>query len=139
MLNQIVLMGRLTGAPDLRYTQSNTPVASFRIAVDRDYVAGQEKKTDFIDCVAWRSSAEFVNKHFTKGIMIIVTGRLQIREWIDHEQNKRTSAEVVAEHILFGESKKKEEQSPFPPGVTGRVDKSKFQELPETDGDLPFD
>lgn len=112
MLNQIVLMGRLVRDPELRYTQSQTPVASFRIAVDRDFPVrdSQERQTDFIDIVAWRQSAEFVSKYFSKGSMIIVVGRLQIREWTDREGNKRTSAEVQAERVMFGESKRSRDE-----------------------------
>ena len=98
MLNHITIMGRLTRDPELRYTQSQTPVASFTLAVDRDFGSrdGGEKQTDFIDCVAWRQTAEFVSKYFTKGRMAVVSGRLQIRDWTDREGGKRRSAEVVA-------------------------------------------
>ena len=108
MLNHIVIMGRLTRDPELRYTQSQTPVASFSLAVDRDFGGrdGGEKQTDFIDCVAWRSTAEFVSKYFTKGRMAVVSGRLQIRNWQDKEGNKRRSAEVVADNVYFGDSKR---------------------------------
>ena len=116
MLNQIVLMGRLTRDPELRYTQSQTPVATFRIAVDRDYSGrdGAERQTDFIDIVAWRQSAEFVSKYFNKGSMIIVVGRLQMRDWTDREGNKRTSAEVVADRVMFGESKRARDEGGYP-------------------------
>ena len=108
MLNHIVLMGRLTRDPELRYTQSQIPVASFTLAVDRDFGGrdGGEKQTDFIDIVAWRSTAEFVSKYFTKGSMAVVSGRLQIRAWTDKEGNKRRSAEVVADNVYFGSSKR---------------------------------
>ena len=108
MLNKIVLMGRLTRDPELRRTESGTPVASFSLAVDRDYGKkdGGEKETDFIDIVAWRSTAEFVSKYFTKGRMAVVSGRLQIRPWTDKDGNKRRSAEVVAESVYFGDSKR---------------------------------
>ena len=108
MLNQIVLMGRLTRDPEQRMTQQGTPVTSFSIAVDRDFSGrdGGEKKTDFIDIVAWRSTAEFVSKYFTKGQMAVVTGRLQIRDWTDRDGNKRRSAEVIADNVYFGESKR---------------------------------
>ena len=108
MLNHIVIMGRLTRDPELRYTQSQTPVASFSLAVDRDFGGrdGGEKQTDFIDCVAWRQTAEFVNKYFTKGSMAVVSGRLQIRDWTDKEGGKRRSAEVVADNVYFGDSKR---------------------------------
>ena len=110
MLNHIVLMGRLTRDPELRYTQSQVPVASFRLAVDRDFGGrdGSERQTDFIDIVAWRSTAEFVSKYFTKGSMAAVSGRLQIREWTDREGGKRTTAEVVADNVYFGESKRRD-------------------------------
>ena len=108
MLNHIVIMGRLTRDPELRYTQSQTPVVSFSVAVDRDFVGrdGGERQTDFIDCVAWRSTAEFVNKYFHKGSMAVVSGRLQIRDWQDRDGNKRRSAEVVADNVYFGESRR---------------------------------
>ena len=108
MLNHIVLMGRLTRDPELRYTQSQIPVASFSLAVDRDFGGrdGGERQTDFIDIVAWRSTAEFVSKYFTKGSMAVVSGRLQIRDWTDREGGKRRSAEVVADNVYFGDSKR---------------------------------
>ena len=107
MLNRIVLMGRLTRDPELRKTQSDTPVCSFSLAVDRDYKKdGEKKETDFIDIVAWRATAEFVSKFFTKGRMAVVEGRLQIRDWTDKEGNKRRSAEVVADNVYFGDSKR---------------------------------
>ena len=114
MLNHIVLMGRLTRDPELRRTGSGVAVASFTIAVDRDFAAqGAEKETDFVDIVAWRSTAEFVSKYFTKGRMAVVTGRLQIRNWTDKEGNKRRSAEVVADNIYFGDSKRDAAQGGF--------------------------
>ena len=107
MLNHIVLMGRLTRDPELRRTGSGVAVASFTLAVDRDYAAqGAEKETDFVDIVAWRNTAEFVSKYFTKGRMAVVSGRLQIRNWQDKEGNKRRSAEVVADNVYFGDSKR---------------------------------
>lgn len=107
MLNKVFIMGRLTRDPELRYTQSNTPVASFTLAVDRDYKGqNREKLTDFIDCVAWRSTGEFVSKHFTKGRAAVVEGRLQLRDWQDNNGNKRRSAEVVADNVYFGDSKR---------------------------------
>ena len=127
MLNHIVIMGRLTAAPELRYTQQNTPVASFTVAVDRDYQqGGSERQTDFIPCVAWRSTAEFVSKYFTKGSMAAVSGRLQLRDWTDKDGNKRRTAEVVADSIYFGESKKRDASPDVP-----------FEEIPD-DGELPF-
>ena len=107
MLNHIVLMGRLTRDPELRRTGSGVAVASFTLAVDRDYAAqGAEKETDFVDIVAWRNTAEFVSKYFAKGRMAVVSGRLQIRNWQDKEGNKRRSAEVVADNVYFGDSKR---------------------------------
>lgn len=108
MLNHITLMGRLTRDPELRYTSSGTPVASFSLAVDRDFASreGGERQTDFIDIVAWRQTGEFVSKYFTKGSMAVVSGRLQIRDWQDKDGNRRRSAEVVADNIYFGESKR---------------------------------
>ena len=108
MLNHIVIMGRLTRDPELRRTGSGIAVASFTVAVDRDFGGrdGGERETDFIDCVAWRQTGEFVSKYFTKGSMIVVSGRLQIRSWNDKEGNKRRSAEVVADNVYFGESKR---------------------------------
>ena len=107
MLNHITIMGRLVRDPELRRTGSGTAVASFTVAVDRDFAAqGQQKETDFIDCVAWRQTGEFVSKYFTKGRMIVVSGRLQIRSWTDKDGNKRKSAEVVADNCYFGDSKR---------------------------------
>ena len=108
MLNHIVIMGRLTRDPELRRTGSGVAVASFTVAVDRDFGNREsgEKETDFIDCVAWRQSGEFVSKYFTKGSMIVVSGRLQIRSWNDKDGNKRRTAEVVADNVYFGESKR---------------------------------
>ena len=108
MLNHITIMGRLTRDPELRRTGSGIAVASFTVAVDRDFGGrdGGERETDFIDCVAWRNTGEFVSKYFTKGSMIVVSGRLQIRNWNDKDGNKRRSAEVVADNVYFGESKR---------------------------------
>ena len=108
MLNHIVIMGRLTREVELRRTGSGIAVASFSVAVDRDFGGrdGGEKETDFIDCVAWRQTGEFVSKYFTKGRMIVVSGRLQIRGWTDKDGNKRRTAEVVADNCYFGESKR---------------------------------
>ena len=108
MLNHIVIMGRLTRDPELRRTGSGIAVASFSVAVDRDFGGrdGGEKETDFIDCVAWRQTGEFVSKYFTKGRMIVVSGRLQIRSWTDKDGNKRRTAEVVADNVYFGDSKR---------------------------------
>ena len=107
MLNKIILMGRLTRDPELRRTQSGTAVASFTLAVDRDYKPQDgERETDFIDIVAWRSTAEFVSKYFTKGRMAVVEGRLQVRDWTDKDGNKRSSTEVLADSVYFGEKKR---------------------------------
>ena len=113
MLNHITIMGRLTRDPELRRTGSGIAVASFTVAVDRDFGGrdGGEKETDFIDCVAWRQTGEFVSKYFTKGRMIVVSGRLQIRSWTDKEGNKRRTAEVVADNCYFGDSKRDADNS----------------------------
>lgn len=112
MLNKIILMGRLTRDPELRRTGSGTAVTSFALAVDRDFKGqGGEKETDFIDVVAWRSTAEFVSKYFTKGRMAVVEGRLQIRDWKDKEGNNRRSAEVMADNVYFGGQQQGRRQS----------------------------
>lgn len=134
-LNHIIVMGRLTKDPEIRYTQSQTPVASFTLACDRDYQqGGSERQTDFIDCTAWRQTAEFVSKYFTRGSMAVVSGRLQIRDWTDREGNKRKSAEIVADNIYFGEAKRRDTDAP-----TADVSTTSFQELSDDDGELPFD
>ena len=143
MLNHIDLMGRLTRDPELRYTQSQTPVASFTVAVNRDYSGqGQEKQTDFIDCVAWRGTGEFVSKYFRQGSMIVVSGRLQLRDWQDRDGNKRRSAEVVADSVYFGESKREgqsQQASSAPaPAPQHSAQQQTFQDLPDDDGELPF-
>ena len=152
MLNKIVLMGRLTRDPELRRTGSGIAVASFSLAVDRDFGSSAnngEKETDFIDIVAWRHTAEFVSKYFTKGRMAVVAGRLQIRPWTDKEGNKRRSAEIVAESVYFGDSKRDgngqqsgRQQSP----QAGYQDASgydsayvsDFAQIEDDDSDLPF-
>ena len=138
MLNHIVLMGRLTRDPELRRTGTGIGVASFSIAVDRDFKSkdAKEKETDFIDCVAWRSTAEFVSKYFTKGRMAVVSGRLQIRQWTDKDGNKRRSAEVVAD---FGGSKP--ENSGFSaPQFSAPASQAILQDFPVIDDseELPF-
>lgn len=144
MLNHIVLMGRLTRDPELRRTGSGTAVATFSIAVDRDYAAqGAEKETDFIDIVAWRNTAEFVSKYFSKGRMAVVSGRLQIRNWNDKEGNKRRTAEVVADNVYFGEAKRdgaSAEQGYAPSGFSAPISSpaSDFAMLEGDDSDLPF-
>ena len=115
MLNHITIMGRLTRDPELRRTGSGIAVASFTVAVDRDFGSrdGGEKETDFIDCVAWRQTGEFVSKYFTKGRMIVVSGRLQIRSWTDKAGNKRRIAEVVADNCYFGDSKRSDNNAGY--------------------------
>ena len=150
MLNKIFLMGRLTRDPELRRTQSGTAVTSFSLAVDRDF-KGQngEKETDFIDVVAWRNTAEFVSKFFTKGLMAIVEGRLQIRDYTDRDGNKRRAAEVVADNVYFGDSKRDSADGGYAPAPAygapvGRGysapagGHSEFAEIGEEDGELPF-
>ena len=114
MLNRVIVMGRLTKDPELRRTQSGHAVSSFSIACDRDYSGDGGKETDFLDIVAWRSTAEFVSKYFTKGRMAVVSGRLQIRSWTDKDGNGRRSAEIVADSVYFGDSK--------PGGQSGSAD-----------------
>lgn len=153
MLNHIVLMGRLVRDPELRYTQSQTPVTSFRMAVDRDYQPrdGGERQTDFIDVVAWRATGEFVSKYFQKGSMAVVSGRLQMREWTDRDGNKRVSAEVVADNVYFGEAKRRDNSGdyrsespresytrPESSYAPQRAPASSFAELGDDDGELPF-
>ena len=148
MLNKIFIMGRLTRDPELRRTQSGTAVTSFSLAVDRDFKSQSgEKETDFIDVVAWRSTAEFVAKYFTKGRMAVVEGRLQIRDWKDKDGNNRRSAEVVADNIYFGDSKRDGAGSydavpaygaPMGGYSAPMGGSSAFAEIDEEDGDLPF-
>lgn len=128
MLNTVNIMGRLCATPELRKTQTGVSVASFTLAVDRDFKSGDEKQTDFIDIVAWRSTAEFVSKYFAKGRMAVVSGRLQIRDWQDTKGNKRRSAEVVADNVYFGDNKRDTDTAYTEPELT---------EL-EDDGVLPF-
>ena len=123
MLNKIFLMGRLTRDPELRRTGNGTAVASFTLAVDRDYKSQSgEKETDFIDVVDWRSSAEFVSRYFAKGRMAVVEGRLQIRDWTDKDGGKRRSAQVVADNVYFGDSKRTVSDSDTP--AAGRLQRS---------------
>ena len=153
MLNHITIMGRLTRDPELRRTGSGIAVASFTVAVDRDFGGrdGGERETDFIDCVAWRQTGEFVSKYFTKGSMIVVSGRLQIRSWTDKEGNKRRTAEVVADNVYFGESKRSEGGSAYnggngysapAPSFGGysapAAPASDFAMLEDDDAQLPF-
>ena len=134
MLNKIIVMGRLTADPILRYTQNQTPVASFTLACDRDL---GDKQTDFLDCVAWKKTAEFVNNYFRKGGMAVVAGRLQIRDWEDKQGNKRKTAEIVVDNVYFGESRQREEGRQKLPDVVIR-DKPAFVEMDDSDGELPF-
>ncbi len=157
MLNRIILMGRLARDPELRHTQSGTPVASFRLAVDRDFKdkTTGEKATDWIDVVAWRSTAEFVSRYFSKGRMAVVEGRLQMRDWTDRDGNKRVAAEVVAENVYFGDSKRDAEAGGYAPPPYGYAAPApqaapaapaysvpsggdQFADLSDDDGELPF-
>ena len=161
MLNRIIIMGRLARDPELRHTQTGTAVASFRVAVDRDFKdkTTGEKATDWIDVVAWRNTAEFVSRYLTKGRLVVVEGRLQIRDWNDKEGNKRTTAEVVADNVYFADSKRDVEggssygapsggygapggyappPAPADSGYAAPAGGDQFAELTEDDGDLPF-
>ena len=151
MLNKIIIMGRLVKDPELRRTQSGTAVTSFRIAVDRDFKSQDgSKQADFFDVVAWRATAEFVSKYFTKGRMAVVEGRLQSRDWTDKDGGKRVAIEIVADNIYFGDSKRdgageyggassygasSAGTRSAAPAASGPSD---FAELGEEDGDLPF-
>ena len=154
-MNKVILMGRLTRDVEMRQTPNGVSLARFSIAVNRRF-AGKDaqQQADFINCVAWRQTAEFVNKYFTKGSMAVVSGRLQIREWTDREGGKRTTAEVVADNVYFGESKRRDggdtsrpaapsASAPAHRGSYGGYDNvpqggSAFSELDDDDGDLPF-
>ena len=148
MLNKVIIMGRLVKDPELRRTQSGTAVTSFRIAVDRDFKSQDgSKQADFFDVVAWRSTAEFVSKYFTKGRMAVVEGRLQTRDWTDKDGGKRRSAEVVAENVYFGDSKRDGAgdygaapaySAPSRPAAAPMSGHSDFAEIGEEDGELPF-
>ena len=162
MLNHIVIMGRLARDPELRHTQTGTPVATFRLAVDRDFKDKNtgERATDWIDVVAWRGTGEFVSRYFTKGRLAVVEGRLQMREWTDKEGNRRTTAEVVADNVYFGDSRRDGDTGSYGDrgygaasygGQTGRPaapaapadygipsGADQFAELADDDGDLPF-
>ena len=151
MLNHITIMGRLTRDPVLRYTQSQTPVASFSLAVERDFgKEGREREVDFINCVAWRNTAEFVNRYFKQGSMAVVSGRLQIRRWQDQNGNNRDTAEVVVDNIYFGSSKRDDVSSNQGQSYTGSQATTynysapspdtgaAFEELSSDEDDLPF-
>lgn len=131
MLNKCFLLGRLTKDPEIRRTNGGTAVTSFTLAVDRDFKTNGEKETDFIDVVAWRNTAEFVSKYFSKGRMAIVEGRLQIRDWTDKNGNKRRTAEVVADNVYFGDSKRENKEEP-------EYKQADLAEISEEDGELPF-
>ena len=136
MLNRVVLMGRLTRDPEIRRTGSGTPVTSFTLAVDRDFKSNGEKEADFIDVVAWRNTAEFVSKYFSKGRMAVVEGRLQIRDWTDKDGNKRRNAEIIVSNVYFGDRREttKQEQNlnQLAEAAAG------FAEIVPADGQLPF-
>lgn len=143
MLNKIFIMGHLTRDPELRHTQTGTLVVSFSLAVDRDYKDKDtgERATDFINVVAWRGTAEFVSRYFSKGRMAVVEGRLQIRDWTDKEGSKRRTAEVIADSVYFGDSKRESSsgntpESSLPPSPA--IPEDQFAELTTNDGDLPF-
>ena len=131
MLNKIVIMGRLVRDPELRKTQSGVSVASFTVAVDRDFKNGDEKVTDYIDCTAWRGQADFIAKYFSKGRMIVVDGALNSRKWTDKDGNNRVSWEIQAQNVYFGDSKRNDDG--------GQQSKPQtFEEVANDDGDLPF-
>ena len=138
-LNRVCIMGRLTKDPELRRTQTGTAVTSFTLAVDDDFKDKQsgERKTNFIDCVAWRNTAEFVCQYFTKGRMAIVDGRLQTRKWEDKDGNKRTAVEVVADNMYFGDSKPQEDKDSTANYSASQSAAEGFTEV-EDDGELPF-
>ena len=141
MLNKIIIMGRFTRDPELRRTGSGTAVTSFSLACDRDFKSQSgDKETDFIEVVAWKNTAEFVSKYFSKGRMAVVEGRLQIRDWTDKAGNKRTTAEVVAENVYFADSKRSESndnQKENFNALSGRVSDD-FVPISEEDGEIPF-
>ena len=146
MLNRIVIMGRLARDPELRHTQTGTPVASFTLAVDRDFKDKNtgERQTDWIDVVAWRGTGEFVSLYFSKGRMAVVEGRLQIRDWTDKDGNKRRSAEVVADSVYFGDSRRDGDTAntssahQAPADYDAPTNGDSFTELADDGGDLPF-
>ena len=141
MLNKIIIMGRLTRDPELRRTGSGTAVTSFSLACDRDFKSQSgDKETDFIEVVAWKNTAEFVSKYFSKGRMALVDGRLQIRDWTDKAGNKRTTAEVVADNVYFADSKRSESndnQRENFNALSGRLNDD-FVPISEEGGEIPF-
>lgn len=145
MLNKIMLQGRLVADPALKQTPSGVAAASFRLAVERDFKDKEsgQKQTDFVTCVAWRQTGEFVSRYFTKGCMALVEGRLQTRDYTDRDGNKRTAAEVVAEKVYFEDSKREGQEVPREaPAASSYApsgqDQDPFRELTEDDGELPF-
>ena len=142
MLNKIIIMGRLTINPELRRTGSGTAVTSFSLACDRDFKSQSgDKETDFIEVVAWKNTAEFVSKYFSKGRMAVVEGRLQIRDWTDKAGNKRTTAEVVAENVYFADSKRSESndnQKENFNALSGRLSDDFVAALNDDTSELPF-
>ena len=137
MLNHIIIMGRLTRDPELRRTGSGVAVASFTLAVDRDFTGkDKEKETDFIDCVAWRNTGEFVSKYFTKGRMACVSGSLQMRDWTDKDGNKRRQAEVIADNVYFADSKNVTDNGGNSP--TAAPAAGSFAPIDVDDEELPF-
>ena len=139
MLNHITIMGRLTRDPEMRRTGSGVAVTSFTIACDRDFGQNGEKETDFIDITAWRNTAEFVSKYFTKGRMAVISGRLQIRKWKDKDGNDRRSAEVVADNVYFGDSKKDDTTTFSTQNYnTASAPASDYPVLSDDDSQLPF-
>ena len=139
MLNHITIMGRFTRDPELRHTKSGTAVTSFTLAVDRDFKDKNsgEAVTDWISCTAWKDTAEFVSRYFQKGRMAVVDGRLQTRSYQDRDGNKRTAVEVVADHVYFGDSRKKESEGNAPEDELPDTEGQKFAELDDS-SDLPF-
>lgn len=136
MLNKVFLQGRLVADPELRHTQQGTPVASYRLAVDRDYKSkdSNAQNTDFVNIVSWRNTAEFVSRYFTKGRMMLVEGRLQMRNYTDKDGNRRVAAEVVTDNVHFADSRKDGSNN-----EDGSLQESAgFEELADDDGDLPF-
>lgn len=140
MLNKIFIMGRLTRDPELRRTNNGTAVTSFTLAVDRDFKnADGTKETDFIDVVSWRSTAEFAAKHFTKGRMAVVEGRLQMRDWTDKNGNKRRNSEVITDNVYFGDSRSDNAPGNYQAAKAPvNVDAEDFAEVEDDDSDLPF-
>lgn len=145
MLNKVFLQGRLVADPELRHTQQGTPVASYRLAVDRGYKSKDPnaQNADFVNVVSWRNTAEFVSRYFTKGRMMLVEGRLQIRDYTDKDGNRRVAAEVVTDNVYFCDSPKSDNGTSSggygpPPSGSGVPGDGGFAELSDNDGELPF-